>query len=111
MSFKEFLQEDNSTEFVDGATLANSLTKTLGRKLVQNGWHLGSRGSGIVAMIDDKGAASEQQVKDIITKFLKNIGSKEKLAPGKLTGSMSVKYRGGLISVVDTGKGMKITVS
>jgi len=105
-TFKDYLNEN------DGAVqLATSLTRTLGRKLTQKGWSSGPRNSGIVAMGDYDSASVEVGV-ECVEAFLKNIDADEvKMKPGKLAGGMVVKYRGFLISVIDTGIGIKVTVS
>jgi len=106
MNFKEYLKEN------DGATaLATSLTRTLGRKLTQKGWSSGPRNSGIVAMGDYDSASVKVGVECVET-FLKNVDADEvKMKAGKFAGGMVVKYRDFLISVVDTGVGIKVTVS
>ena len=110
--FKEFLQ-DAITEAADDATatdVANSLSKSLGRKLAQKGWISGSRGSGIVAMAD-LGDGRVKEAQSIIKTFLKNIKMSTIMVKGKLPKERGFEYRGFIISVTETSNAVKVIVS
>ena len=90
MDFREFLKDINEAEEYDPLKQATTLSRTLGRKLVQKGWSTGSRGSGIVAMIDSEDGKSEEAV-GIINAWLKTIKSNDTMKKVKLAATITVK--------------------
>jgi len=112
-NFKEFLNTGKTiteTEDLTSTELANSLRLTLGTRLARKGWNLGSKNSGVVAMIDKSDEAKEEATA-IIETFLKSVKLPGKLTAGKLGDSVSVAYRGSLLSIVETNEVLKVTVS
>lgn len=111
--FRDFLKPTGTVieeEMINSEEIANGLTRTLGRKLAGKGWSVGSKGSGIVAMADNEDGKRVEAISAVHT-FLKNVKVPGKLKKGKLAGAVSVPYKNALLSVVDAGKTIKITVS
>jgi len=109
LSFKHFVESEEAADEVDVKMLQSTLMRRLGSKMSKMGWSGGTRGTGIVAMVDKKDGSFEDAV-DCVNDFLTS-QKMEKLTKGKSSGELQANYRGAILSVVKTDETYKILIN
>jgi len=110
-NFRSFL--DNKMAIKEDAVelpvLHGTLARTLGNELSKLGWVTGSKGSGIVSMVDEDEGDFDKAVK-VINNWLKKM-SFSALKKGKVSGELSTEYRGATLSIVKATDTFKVLIT
>lgn len=102
--FSEYLTEEAAKD------LSRSLFMALKRRLGNKGWDVSNSG-GAIAMKDSGKGVAEEAMK-ALSDIAKNRGEKvTEFKKGNLSGAYSMPMGGASVSVTDTGKVVKVTVS
>jgi len=108
-NFRTFLESKVNEENVDLPILHGTLSRTLGNELSKLGWTNGSKGSGIVSMIDSDEGDFNKAVK-VINAWLKKMSFQE-LKKGKVSGELITEYRGAQLSIVKATNTFKVLIT